>query len=170
MNSVRRLRTAAQLSQRELALRAGTSQPAIAAYESGRKSPTLRTLRRLATAAGQEAIVTLVPPLTREDRRSLWLHAAIADHLQREPEATLRRAQQNLRRMAAANPAAAPLLDEWRAILSRPPGDIADVLVDPRPHARELRQVTPFGGILSARERTDAYTTFRRNESDPVIR
>lgn len=105
-----------------------------------------------------------VPPLTREDRRSLWLHEAIADKLRQDPAGVLRRARTNLRRMAGINPGAAALLREWRQILRRPVADIIGVMLDPRSHARELRQVTPFAGVLSARERSGAYAEFRRHE------
>jgi len=47
MRNVKDLRTSVKMTQTELADRAGTSQPTIAAYEAGRKSPTLRTLTRL---------------------------------------------------------------------------------------------------------------------------
>lgn len=47
-----RARSDAGLTQRELARRAGTSQPAIAAVESGRKQPTVATLARWLDAAG----------------------------------------------------------------------------------------------------------------------
>ncbi len=49
------------LSQRELAERAGTSQAAIAAYESGRRSPSLATLVRIVRAAGQDLRIQVVP-------------------------------------------------------------------------------------------------------------
>jgi transcriptional regulator with XRE-family HTH domain len=49
---VRRARTEAGLTQRELADRAGTSQPAVAAVEAGRKQPTVATLSRWLEAAG----------------------------------------------------------------------------------------------------------------------
>lgn len=50
---VLRLRRSAGLSQRDLARRAGTSQPAIARYERGVATPSWETLERLATACGQ---------------------------------------------------------------------------------------------------------------------
>ncbi|HWM62633.1 MAG TPA: helix-turn-helix transcriptional regulator [Solirubrobacterales bacterium] len=57
MNSVpllvRELRLAAGLSQRALAKRAATSQPAIARYEGGVAAPSLETLERLAAACGR---------------------------------------------------------------------------------------------------------------------
>lgn len=54
-------RRGANLSQRELAMRAKTSQAAIAAYESGKRSPTLETLARIVGAADQELRIRLAP-------------------------------------------------------------------------------------------------------------
>jgi len=42
------------LTQSELAVRAGTSQPAVARYESGASNPSTATLQRLTRAAGFE--------------------------------------------------------------------------------------------------------------------
>lgn len=55
-------RTRASLSQAGLAERAGTTQSAIAAYERGRRQPTLPTLRRLVGAAGYGLSVRLQGP------------------------------------------------------------------------------------------------------------
>ena len=49
---VRQAREQAGLSQRELAERAGTSQPAVARVEAGRGTVTVATLERLVAAAG----------------------------------------------------------------------------------------------------------------------
>ena len=54
-------RMRAQLSQRELASRARTSQPAIARLESGGADPRFSTLERLIAAAGFGIRVELVP-------------------------------------------------------------------------------------------------------------
>ncbi|HEX9892260.1 MAG TPA: helix-turn-helix transcriptional regulator [Actinomycetota bacterium] len=54
-------RDKAGLSQRELAERAGTSQPTIAAYEAGRKEPAFSTLVRIIRAAGLDLRTRLVP-------------------------------------------------------------------------------------------------------------
>lgn len=51
-------RAAAGLTQAELARRAGTSQPTVAAYESGEKIPTVSTLERQLAAAGMSLIAT----------------------------------------------------------------------------------------------------------------
>ena len=70
MNPVHLLRLTAGRTQLDLATLAGTSQSAIAAYEGDRKSPTWRTVERLAQAAGFEVEVRFVPPLTREERQA----------------------------------------------------------------------------------------------------
>ena len=164
MNEVLQLRRRGGVTQRRLAELAGTSQPTIAAYEAGTKVPNLRTLRNLARALGLEARLLFVLPTTREDRRSLALHEAIARRLIEDPDRVLERARQTLLLMTGRQPGAAPLLREWEAILRRPPSEVADVLVDPHPRARELRQVTPFAGILSPAERTRVYTRFAESE------
>jgi transcriptional regulator with XRE-family HTH domain len=53
-----RAREAAGLSQAALALRAGTSRPALSAYERDRKSPTMLTASRIVTAAGFDLTIT----------------------------------------------------------------------------------------------------------------
>ena len=47
MALVRTARFAAGITQAQLAARAGTTQPAVAAYESGARRPNLATLSRL---------------------------------------------------------------------------------------------------------------------------
>ena len=164
MNEMRLLRRRAGVTQSRLAELAGTSQPTIAAYESGSKVPNLRTLRRLARAVGLEARLQFVPAMTREDRRSLALHEVIAQRLRDDPDAVVRRARKTLGLMMERHPGAAPLFTEWDAILNCPASEIAEILLDPRPQARELRQVTPFAGILSPAERAEIYTRFAASE------
>jgi transcriptional regulator with XRE-family HTH domain len=74
---VRDARLTAGLSQRALAHRAGTSQPAVARYETGAASPSWETLQRLAEACGKQLHVSTEITLDREDielaRRQLEL-------------------------------------------------------------------------------------------------
>lgn len=62
---LRSARARAGLTQREVAALAEVTQPVVAAYESGRRQPTVPTLRRLLAATGHdlflEAVPTLVP-------------------------------------------------------------------------------------------------------------
>ena len=77
MTNVKQNREDGRLTKSELAELGGTSQPTIAAYESGAKVPSLRTLRRLAGAAGFELEFGITPPLTRGELSSCYLHRAI---------------------------------------------------------------------------------------------
>ena len=58
---IRSARDIAELTQAELAERAGITQQAVSAYETGRMDPTLGTLVKLIGAAGLEMRVRLVP-------------------------------------------------------------------------------------------------------------
>jgi transcriptional regulator with XRE-family HTH domain len=81
------------LSQRELAHRAGTSQPTLAAYESGRKAPTLKTLMRVLDAAGFELRFRLEPADAHDD----WIRA----YEERLPAAVLNKIRDDDRRRIA---------------------------------------------------------------------
>lgn len=58
---LRRTRVRAQLSQAELALRAGVTQSVISAYESGHRQPALPTLAALIEAADHEMVIDIRP-------------------------------------------------------------------------------------------------------------
>ena len=165
MNPVRTIRQRVGWTQEDLATAAGTSQPAIAAYEAGKKSPTLRTLARLAVAAGQEVDVRVHRALTREERRSLALHEAIANRLARNPQGVIARARNTLTLQRQLHPHAVPLLNQWADLLDGPLANLITVLVDRSELARELRHVTPFAGILSAQERTHVLRGFQAAEA-----
>ena len=153
MNTIRALRRVRGLTQSRLAAAAGTSQPTVAAYEAGRKSPTLSTLRRLAESVGLEMRIDFHPAMTREERRSLAIHRAIAEVLRANPPGMLALARENLERMRSRAHESSGPLREWGVLLERPLAALLPVLTDPSPWARELRHVTPFAGLLSARER-----------------
>ena len=162
MNPVRELRRVLRLSQQHLAERAATSQPTIASYESGTRSPTWRTIERLSESVGLEPYVFYSSPMTREERRSLALHHVIADRVEQDA-GEVARARRALERMRERHPHVV-LFDAWDHLLQLPAAFVADVLRDPRPFARELRHVTPFVGVLTASERADVIRKFRRNE------
>jgi predicted nucleotidyltransferase/DNA-binding XRE family transcriptional regulator len=56
---IKEARRRAGLTQAQLARAAGTSQPSLAAYESGAKSPSVRTLDRIVRASGASLDVRL---------------------------------------------------------------------------------------------------------------
>ena len=150
------LRRRTGLSQDELARRAGTSGPTVAAYESGRKEPRWSTFVRLAGACGVVPTVTLSAAgstLTRAERRSLALHEAVLARLLGDPDAVRALARRNLVVMGEAAPAASPYLRQWHTLLEGPLAELAVALVSPAADARELRQNSPFAGVLDAVER-----------------
>lgn len=155
------IRAVAGLSQAQFAAAAGTSQPTIASYETGAKSPTWRTIVRAAAGVGLACYPWVGQPMTRDQRRSLALHQAIAAELAARPHSVLETAHRNIAVMRAATPGAAHLLDEWDRILRLPTGLVASRMLDPSDHGRDLRQVTPFAGVLDARSRAAVYRAFR---------
>jgi len=111
---VRLARERSGLSQRELAERAGTTQPAVARAESGRGSVTTGTLRRLLAAAGFDLTMSLVPrpsedPLTAAYRRDVD-RTLLRENRRRSVEERLRigadmaRAGRELQRATRASP------------------------------------------------------------------
>ena len=62
---IRDARKAAGITQLELANRAGTAQPAVAAYESGGRTPSLATLERLLDACEYDIEVIARPRVRR---------------------------------------------------------------------------------------------------------
>lgn len=68
---LRSARTAAHLSQNDLARRAGVAQSVISAYESGRRKPSLPTLTRLIEATGHEIEIEIEIVTSLERPRGL---------------------------------------------------------------------------------------------------
>ena len=161
MNIVRQLRVRAGVTQHELADRAGTSQSTVAAYETGTKSPTLRTLQRFAHVLGLEIVVDFVPALTREDARSLAYHQAVITRLRRGDLDAIPAAKSNLARFRNQHPHARSLWSRWEIALDLPREELIEILQSRSETAREMRQVSPFAGLLSARDRADVLRRFR---------
>jgi transcriptional regulator with XRE-family HTH domain len=72
-------RLKSNLSQRELATEAGTSGAAIAAYETGRREPTMPTLLRILRAAGFDLRLHLTPYDPHDEVLRRWVEALPAD-------------------------------------------------------------------------------------------
>lgn len=153
MNPISRLRREAGITQQALAARANTSQSAIAAYESGVKSPTWRTVQRFAESMGLEPVVSFTPRMSYADYQSLCFHRAVAEILKQDVGATRRRAKRHLKKLMTLHPHARELLNHWRKWLEFPRDDLIARMLDPGPFAREMRQVSPFAGLLGPHER-----------------
>ena len=164
MNPIRRLRSQIGATQAKLATAAGTSQPTIAAYEAGKKSPTLETLEKLAKSLGVEVAISFVPPMTREDLRSVAIHQAVVEKLKGNPTRALAKARQNLKTMSKKHPGAKKLFRLWEQWLGLSINDLINCYLDSSLLARDMRQVTPFAGLLSAEERHKIILRFREEE------
>ena len=149
------------MTQRELADAAETSQPTLAAYETGAKSPTWRTVERIASSVGLACYPSVDAPMTRDQTRSLALHAAIAQQLRERGVEAIEIARHNVSRMRSLNPHASPLLDEWEWTLNETIDQVVARMLDPSEHGRNLRQVTPFAGLLTPVQRAAVYASFR---------
>lgn len=161
MNLVQTIRAVAGMTQTELAEAAGTSQPTIAAYESGARSPTWRTIERIAGSVGLACYPTVNTAFTRDQARSMALHLAISRELRDRQREVIDIAHHNIKRMLASNPHAFFLLEEWQRILAGTTNQIVSRMLDPSEHGRDLRQVTPFAGVLSPAKRAAVYKSFR---------
>lgn len=161
MNIIRQLRREVGLTQQGLAARAGTSQPTVALYEAGLKSPTLETLQRLAASLDLDMMVTFVPRMSREDRRSLAFHRFVVDKLRKNSAPLIERATSNLR---CLQPRARELTERWKEWLKLPLAELTVRMLDGSELSREMRQVSPFSGVLSASERKKILGEFRKTE------
>jgi transcriptional regulator with XRE-family HTH domain len=154
-NELQRARRRAERTQTELARASGIAQGDISKIERGMVGATMSTMTRLAEALDYE--VALVPALTREDRVTLALHQRIATRLLEDPDRVLGLATDRLRRWRKEQPAhTQPWVATWDGIVRLPPRVIADLIVDRSGFARELRQTSPFVGVLTDAERRTA--------------
>lgn len=105
----------------------------------------------------------LEQPLTRDQERSLWLHYAVAARLVTEPAQTLTSARRNLEKLRQTHPSgmAATWLARWLSILDQGLDRVLQTLVSRSSESIELRQNSPFAGVLSTEERLAILAEFR---------
>jgi excisionase family DNA binding protein len=112
-----------------------------------------------------EELISRSAPLTRDQQRSLWLNHAVAGEVAKDPARALAIARRNLGRLQQAHPRgqAARWLKDWQELLEGGAvEDILEVLTSRSMPARELRQNSPFAGVLSEQERTAVLKSFRQ--------
>jgi len=83
---IRNARRAAGITQLELAGVAGTAQPAVAAYESGARTPSLTTLRRLLGACEYDVEMRARPRVRRGAATLAELSATVSEDLEQRRE------------------------------------------------------------------------------------
>jgi hypothetical protein len=104
--------------------------------------------------------------MSRDQRRSLWLNTAVAGRLVADPQEVLTLARHNLGVLQQQHPRgqAARWLGEWQTVLDGPTERILELLTSPTPWAREMRQNSPFSGVLDEEERTRVLTAFQQHD------
>lgn len=88
----------------------------------------------------------------RNERTSLAYHRVIAERLLADAS-VLAAAQRRVARWRREGSVHRRYADAWQEILARDPHDVAALLMDEGPSATALRQVSPFAGVLTPRER-----------------
>jgi excisionase family DNA binding protein len=116
----------------------------------------------------RSAIEALLRPrqkLTRDQLKSLWLHQAVAGSLVTDPDAVLGKAAKNLDRLLVVHKStmAEVWLMRWREKLSEGPGAVLKALTSEDPESVELRQNSPFAGVLPQPQRRKVLEAFTRS-------
>lgn len=126
---------------------------------------TVGTHRRIARS-DVEAHRAGTVRLSRDQRRSLWLAHAVAGEIVKDPERHLALARDNLETLrSSARGRAVTWLTEWEHLLDEPLHELLDALTSVSLKGRELRQNSPFAGVLDERERLRVLDAWRRSES-----
>jgi excisionase family DNA binding protein len=101
---------------------------------------------------------------TRDQLRSLWLSHAVAARLVEDPHGVLARARGNLAQMLAGSTrgSAKIWVQKWQQLLAGPVEGVLEALTSRSPISRELRQNSPFAGVLSAEQRQAVLAGFAR--------
>lgn len=148
-------RRGAGLSIRDLAARAGVSPSTVWRIEAGRLDPTVTMLDRLLRAISSADRA----PVTREALVSAALGRLTAAALLHDPERVLANARSRARAVLSDPHLPRGVkrwMGEWLSLLDRPLPDVVAALLDPTDRGYELRQNTPFTGVLSDEDRVTA--------------
>lgn len=118
--------------------------------EAGDLPHTLVGKHRRVYLSDVEAVRTGRTRMSRQDLQSLMLAYAVAGEIVRNPEATIAKAQHNLREMkeSASRGATRVWLNEWESLLNGPVINLLQALTSATQRSRELRQNSPFAGVL----------------------
>ena len=101
--------------------------------------------------------------LRRDQERNLRLHIGLAGELVADPDGVLRKATGNLDHLLAEHPRgqARRRLIEWQRILRGPLLGVVEALTAPSEPSIELRQNSPFAGVLAPERRQAILDAFR---------
>lgn len=147
-------------SQSELSRISGVRQPSISQMLSGKIAMSDEQLDRLLSCMGRRLEVerrSVVPRLTRSERRSWLLHRRLSTFLSpsrlEEWRPTINRNLSRLRSGVRGEPHERNL-ERWESLIER--GDIPGlhrVLTGLNRNSIEMREVSPLGGLVSVEDR-----------------
>lgn len=102
--------------------------------------------------------------LTRDQERSWWLHHAVAGCLVADLDAVSELARRRLVEMGERHSGGVVVgsFEDWRRLLDGGPARVLEALTSRENWAVELRQNSPFAGVLSAEERQRVLASFRK--------
>ncbi|MDP9332282.1 MAG: helix-turn-helix domain-containing protein [Actinomycetota bacterium] len=128
-----------------------------------RRIGTHRRVRAEDLATHLDALSSTISPLTRKDRVSLAIHYLVAKRLLTDEARVRARALRNLDTMRLANKdhAATTYLAEWERLLEGPVERLLATLTSLDHRARDLRNVTPFAGVVTDAQRRELIRTIR---------
>lgn len=161
------------MTQRRLAGLGGTSQPKVSDYEAGRVMPSADVLFRLVRACGQE--IELGPRQAGRSRREvafdIELHRLVVSELVHDPDEVVGRALANLEHMRAVDvdERSRHWLDRWEALLRGPVVELVEALLSSSQAAVDLRQISPFAGVLTGEQRRTALAASKRRASPAAL-
>ncbi|MEV8506757.1 helix-turn-helix domain-containing protein [Actinoplanes sp. NPDC051475] len=134
----------------------------------------LRGLLPYVTIGGQRRMrrcdveALMRPGMSREQLKVLWLHRAVAGKMVRDPRALMAAVQINLRRLRRMHPEGRSWewLDRWDAVLDEGVEAVLEALTSSAEYAIELRENSPFAGILAEDERRQVLAAFVQSRQD----
>jgi predicted transcriptional regulator len=159
-NLITKRRRELGLTQGQLAELAATSRERINSYEREQVSPQADTLERVLGVMQSE--LTAIPSLTFEERRSLAISTAVAGKLREHPNAVMAKARSNIEKMRSIGASEQRWVDVWEAVLALGASHVEALLTSTDQFARDLRQSSPFAGVLTDYERQRAVSGLQR--------
>lgn len=108
--------------------------------------------------------------LTPDEERSLWLHEVVLGQLLMEPQKVMKIARRNLRNWQAVHRSegmSAWYLNQWEHVFAQGIDEIRRTLVGKDRHSVELRQNSPFSGVLTDSQRMKVLRSFTAHRTQP---
>lgn len=115
--------------------------------------------------------IMLRRPLTREEEKSLWLHRALLTPLMLDPNSVLQAARKTIdewRPKHRSDGMVSHYLDLWEYVIDKGIDEVVSVLTGRDERSVELRQNSPFAGVLSDDERRRVLQSFREHRSEEI--